>query len=243
MTSESPLFYSYKDTHSCSYLPEKESNSIFLSPEEEVDGLLMNQLQLQGFRRSGKLMYRPRCPECSACKSVRVVNQAFKFNRNMRKTLNRASSLTWHWVKPELTEEHYSLYEKYINTRHRDGDMYPPSQEQYTGFLIEGHDIHRFLEARTPDGQLLGCCVVDQLCNGLSAVYSYFDPDFSYYSPGSLFILRLIQIGLQSKMPYTYLGYWVNGSKKMEYKTRYQPLEYYDGDRWQLLDLTHSADT
>jgi leucyl-tRNA---protein transferase len=134
-----------------------------------------------------------------------------------------------------MLEEHYQLYENYINKRHNEGDMYPASREQYQGFLIDGHNTHQFLEARDPKGQLIACCVVDIYYDGLSAIYSYFDPSQDKRSLGRYMVLALVSQGQQLGLPYTYLGYWIKESSKMNYKADYQPLEVFDGEYWRKL--------
>lgn len=236
MSANDLVFYSHSDPHTCSYLPEQKSNSIFPDPRADLTPDLLNQLHINGFRRSGRLIYRPQCPNCSACWSARVINSRFSASKSQRRTLKRNQDLRFQWQSPDFSTEHYQLYEKYINRRHSGGDMHPASEEQYRDFLIDGYGSHQFLEARDRQGTLLGACVVDQFYDGLSAIYSYFDPDQDRRSLGKMFILALIQFGQQTGMPYTYLGYFVKGSSKMEYKANYGPLEVFRDNQWQALE-------
>ena len=236
MNDEQPLtFYRHSESSPCSYLPGEDSNSIFLDPRLEPDSDLCNRLHINGFRRSGKLIYRPQCPTCSACQSARIINNEFKASKSQRRTWKRNQDISFRWTDPVFNQEHYQLYQNYINERHKDGDMHPPSEDQYTDFLIEGFGSHKILEARTEHGELIGACVVDQFYDGLSAIYSYFKPDLARRSLGQLFILALIEFGRQAGLTHTYLGYYVKGSAKMDYKAKYKPLQIFDGNQWRAL--------
>ncbi len=235
MSSEELIFYRHIEDSPCGYLDDKKSNSIFIDPDSKPTEDQLNLLHLQGFRRSGRLVYRPQCPNCNACHSSRIINAEFSPSKNQKRALKRNSDLRLTWSQPQMLEEHYQLYENYINNRHREGDMYPASKEQYQGFLIDGHDTHQFLEARNAKGQLIACCVVDIYYDGLSAIYSYFDPGQDKRSLGRYMVLALLSQGQQLGLPYTYLGYWIKESSKMNYKADYQPLEVFDGEYWRKL--------
>lgn len=232
MSESSLLFYRHLEDSDCGYLPNKQSNSIFIDPDSEPSKDQLNLLHLQGFRRSGKLVYRPQCEGCNACQSSRINNAQFSPSKNQKKAIKRNQELRLRWVEAEFLEEHYLLYEHYIATRHRDGEMYPATKEQYQGFLIEGHGTHKLLEVRDADDILVACCVVDIYYDGLSAIYSYFDPDQPKRSLGRFIVLALISQGQELGLPYTYLGYWIKESSKMSYKADYQPLEVFNGQEW-----------
>jgi arginyl-tRNA--protein-N-Asp/Glu arginylyltransferase len=235
MSNSSLIFYRNIEDSDCSYLPNLKCNSIFIDPESKPTKDELNLLHRQGFRRSGKLVYRPQCPTCNACHSSRIINAEFHASKNQKKALKRNQDLRLQWVKPEFKEEHYLLYEQYIAQRHQDGEMFPASREQYQGFLIAGHGTHKFLELRDSENTLVGCCAVDIFYDGLSAIYSYFDPKQHKRSIGRFIVLALISQGQQMNLPYTYLGYWIKNSTKMNYKADYQPLEIFDGENWQKL--------
>jgi arginyl-tRNA--protein-N-Asp/Glu arginylyltransferase len=235
MSDSSLIFYRHIEDSNCGYLPNLPSNSIFIDPESNPSKNQLNLLHQQGFRRSGKLVYRPQCPECSACHSSRIINAKFIASKNQKKALKRNQDLRLSWAEAEFSEEHYQLYERYIAQRHQDGEMFPASKEQYQGFLIEGHGTHKFLEVRNAENTLIACCVVDIFYDGLSAIYSYFDPDQPRRSLGRFIVLALIGQGQQMGLPFTYLGYWIKNSSKMNYKANYQPLEVFNGETWQLL--------
>jgi arginyl-tRNA--protein-N-Asp/Glu arginylyltransferase len=232
MSDTSLMFYRHIEDSDCGYLPGLKSNSVFIDPDSKPSKDQLNMLHLQGFRRSGKLVYRPQCSECNACHSSRIINAEFCPSKNQKKALKRNQDIHLRWAEPEFTEEHYLLYEKYIAQRHQTGEMFPASREQYLGFLIEGHNTHKFLELRDGENTLVGCCVVDIFYDGLSAIYSYFDPEQPRRSLGRFIVLALVSQGQQMNLPFTYLGYWIKDSSKMNYKANYQPLEVFDGEKW-----------
>lgn len=235
MSHESIEFYRHIEDSPCSYLPNLNSNSIFINPDSSPTEEQLNLLHLQGFRRSGRLVYRPQCPDCNACQSSRIINSQFTPSKSQRRAINRNKDLKLNWVEADFYNEHYALYEEYIDKRHATGEMHPASKEQYSGFLIEGHKTHKFLEARDESGKLIACCVVDIYFDGLSAIYSYFDPCQDKRSLGRYMILALISQGIAMQLPHTYLGYWIKESSKMNYKANYQPLEVFDGQIWRKL--------
>ncbi|MFT5592723.1 MAG: arginyl-tRNA--protein-N-Asp/Glu arginylyltransferase [Oceanicoccus sp.] len=223
------------EDHACSYLPEQKANSVFLDHDTPPSWQQYSQLTRIGFRRSGNHFYRPHCKQCDACLSCRV--SAFDINlstKRFKRILNRNSNMSYSLVSATSTQEHYALYEKYIITRHSDGDMYPPSIEQYENFLTSNAKYSYFLEVRL-NKELVACCVTDALDDGLSAIYTYFDPDFDKSSPGTLAVLLLCKIAKEMNLPFVYLGYWVKNSQKMHYKVQFQPLEIFNGDNWQSL--------
>lgn len=221
--------------HPCSYLPEREAITSFVDPAVKVTTALYSQLSRIGFRRSGKFFYAPSCAGCQACIASRVVVADFNYSRSFRRCLKKSADLDKKLSRHIDIGEHYRLFESYINARHRDGDMYPTNLDQYLEFLGSGSEYTRYLEFRQ-QGELIGCSVVDLLDDGLSAIYSYFSPAAEARSPGTLAVLCQIQIARQMGLPYVYLGYWIEECRKMAYKNRFQPLELYKDNRWQLSD-------
>jgi leucyl-tRNA---protein transferase len=217
--------------HPCSYLDEQEATTVFVDPEAAMDAGLYSRLSDLGFRRSGQHVYRPQCAHCNACLPVRIRLAEFKPNRAQRRTLKRNQDVELSQVDNIDTEECYALYARYISARHRSGDMYPPSRSQYRSFLTSEWGITRFLTARR-SGVLVGVAVCDQLEKGLSAVYTYFEPDLHAKSLGSWFILQQINWAKSLGYPYLYLGYWIRNCQKMNYKTQYQPLECLRAGFW-----------
>jgi leucyl-tRNA---protein transferase len=221
--------------HACSYLPEREATTLFLDPQESPGQNVYDALALLGFRRSGRHLYRPHCEGCSACISVRIPVEDFSPNRTQRKLLKRNGDLTMKECPAAFDAEHYELYARYIRTRHADGDMYPPSHEQYRTFLTLDHPYARLLEFRLNE-RLLAVAAIDHLSHGLSAIYTFFDPapELERRSLGVYAVLRQVEMARALGLPHVYLGYWIRESRKMNYKRAFQPLEYLDGRHWRL---------
>ncbi|MGB0965401.1 MAG: arginyltransferase [Litorivicinus sp.] len=220
--------------HDCSYLDDQIATTLFADPDVTIADDDYQTLTLLGFRRSGKYFYRPQCSGCRACISVRIPVAEFVWTRRFRKTMKANTGMTAQWQLPYIDNEIYDLYSRYINTRHPDGDMHPPSREQFRTFLmIEGPNT-RFLCFRDPQGQLVAVCVIDVLeQHGLSAIYTFFDPDQPKRSLGRLGILTQILEAQRLCLPYVYLGYWIEECEKMRYKTEYRPIELLQGKTWE----------
>lgn len=219
--------------HECSYLDGQEATTLFADPDIKIEQDDYQQLTLIGFRRSGRYFYRPQCEGCQACISVRIPVNEFRWSRRFKRTLKRTAEVTCEWKLPYIDDEIYVLYSHYINARHREGDMYPPSAEQFRTFLmIEGPNT-RFACYRDGQGKLIAVSVVDVLPDhGLSAVYTFFEPELDHLSLGQMAILRQIQSAQARDMEYLYLGYWIRDCAKMSYKTDYAPLEMLIGRQW-----------
>lgn len=233
MTDLAHLKFFATQPHACSYLPEAEATTLFLDPQEPVDTNTYSKLSALGFRRSGELLYRPRCRACNACVPARIPVKSFTPNRQQRRIYNRNSDLVISTVRPAMTEENYQLYARYITARHADGDMYPPSPEQFNSFLVSKDNWCFFHEFRY-EGKLLAVAVTDHMDNGLSAVYTFFDPAEDRRSLGRYAILWQIREADRLGLPAVYLGYWIRNSPKMNYKTEYRPLELLISQQWVL---------
>ncbi|MGH1485930.1 MAG: arginyltransferase [Cellvibrionaceae bacterium] len=220
--------------HKCSYLDDQTAATVFLNPKQSIDKALYSQLSEYGFRRSGQHIYKPLCADCNACVPMRIPVQLFEPNRQQRRTLKRNQDLTVEVVSSIDTEEHYKLYERYIAERHSDGDMFPPSQEQFRNFLTNEWQTTRYYEFRD-QGRLIATSVADVMDNGISAVYTYFAPEEKRRSLGSFVILYLIEQSKKYHLPSVYLGYWIKTSTKMQYKSAYRPLEIQNGEQWLLV--------
>lgn len=219
--------------HACSYLEDREATTLFLDPQEPPGQGVYDALALLGFRRSGRHLYRPHCEGCQACVSVRIPVADFAPNRTQRRLLRRNADLTLEERPASFDPEHYALYARYIRARHPDGDMFPPSHEQYRTFLTLDHPYARLLEFRL-DGRLLAVAAIDLLGHGLSAIYTFFEPspDVEQRSLGTYAVLALVERARQRQLPHVYLGYWIRECRKMNYKRAFQPLEYLDGRHW-----------
>lgn len=222
--------------HDCSYLPERKAKTLFVDPQAIVSTRAYSRLSEMGFRRSGSHIYRPHCHNCQACVSVRVPVQLFIPNKTQRRIINRNKDLKIKRTSPRFSEEIFSLYSTYINERHADGDMYPPSREQFVSFLVEGEQRFDFFEFRLQD-RLIAVAVTDILSEGLSATYTFFDPspEMEKRSLGAFAILWQIEACKKAGLEHLYLGYWVQGCRKMHYKIAYRPLEFLIDSQWLLI--------
>jgi len=217
--------------HPCSYLPEQQAATLFLDPRDTITPELYQRLAEQGFRRSGGHLYRPHCASCQACIPTRVPVRDFVPRRSQRRVAARNADLEMHLEPAAYSDEHYSLYARYVATRHADGDMYPPTKEQFRSFLLSSWSDTRFLSLTLND-QLLCVAVTDQQPDGLSAIYTFFDPDYSERSLGVMAILQQIALAQAMHLPYLYLGYWIRDCEKMRYKIDYRPLQLFSNGRW-----------
>lgn len=227
-------FYATPD-HECSYLKDKIAKTLFVDPHANIDQRAYSQLSDQGFRRSGKHIYRPHCEDCKACVSVRIPLAIFKFRKSQKRIINKNKDLTVTAKPAHFTQEYYTLYARYINARHQDGDMYPPSLDQFNSFLVESEEFTEFLEFRTPAGQLVAVSVIDRLKQGLSAIYTFYDPSLTKRSLGTYCILWQLQHCLDTGLNYLYLGYWVKECRKMSYKVDFRPFELLIDGYWTLI--------
>lgn len=221
--------------HPCSYLSGQEATTVFVDPEAKIDPRLYTQLSQLGFRRSGAHLYRPQCMRCQACVSCRIPVKLFKPNRTQRRCIQRNKDLSLHITDNINTTEHYSLYARYIEGRHKDGDMYPPSEDQYRAFLTSEWGITQYIELRLK-GRLVAVSVCDRLEDGLSAVYTFYDPLEEHRGLGKYAILAQIEKTKAVNLDYVYLGYWIKDCDKMNYKTQYRPLELLVNRRWMRLN-------
>ena len=219
------------EPHDCSYITDQQATTAFVDPDITVHPTLYQRLAEQGFRRSGRYHYRPHCEHCQACVSVRLPVAAYRPNRSQRRCARSNSDIDVTAVEQIDREAHYALFERYIAARHRDGDMYPASTSQFEDFLGSRNQTTLYLELRL-QGELIGCAVTDRYPNGLSAIYTYFDPQLAGRSLGTLAIIAQLQLARRWQLEHLYLGYWIAPSAKMAYKTRFVPLEYFDGQLW-----------
>lgn len=199
-----------------------------------------DQLTQGGFRRSQNIAYRPACEGCAACVSARLPVLDYRFSRSERRILARNAALARHAVESEATREQFELLRRYLLSRHAAGGMADMTWPDYVAMIEDTAVRTHVVEYRERSGDggpglLLACALVDQLADGLSLVYSFFDPHIARDSPGSFIILdHVVQAGHQ-RLPYLYLGYWVQGSEKMDYKANFSPLEILSTSGWRLI--------
>lgn len=203
-------------------------------PEAEI---LHEALSRAGFRRSHSIAYTPACPGCNACVPVRIVVDDFKPGRSMRKVLKHNEGLVAQQVAPRASTEQYRLFSAYQDSRHGGGDMALMGLYDYRS-MVEDSPIDTFLvEFRDGAGRLKAVVLTDRMSDGLSAVYSFYDPDLPQASLGTFVILWLVSEARRLGLPYVYLGYWIAESNKMAYKARFAPLEAFGPGGWRALDV------
>lgn len=217
--------------HACSYLPGRTATSLFLDPRQPLDSRQYAGFMRLGFRRSGDLIYRPHCRECSACIPVRIPVNRFRPDRGQRRIWKRNQDLTVMATPPLYREEHFALYQRYQSSRHPDGGMDDPDPQKYQNFLGSRH-IHTVFHEIRLNQKLLGVAVTDILPDGLSAVYTFFDPDEKRRALGVYALLWQIGLARETQLPWLYLGYWIKECQKMAYKDHYRPLEAFLNGRW-----------
>jgi arginyl-tRNA--protein-N-Asp/Glu arginylyltransferase len=236
---DTPQFYLTAPSP-CPYLAGKEERKVFTHLVGERAGELNNILTQGGFRRSQSIAYRPACEGCRSCVSVRVVANEFCASRSMRRILSRNEDIVGELKVAVPTSEQYSIFRAYLDSRHRDGGMADMTVLDYAMMVEDSHIETRVVEyrRRTGDeagrqaGDLIAVALTDVLGDGLSMVYSFFEPDEAARSLGTFMVLDHIARAQQMGLAYVYLGYWVRGSRKMDYKSRFLPQERLTPDGW-----------
>lgn len=216
--------------HPCGYLPDRPARNAYLDPALPMTAARYGWLLEQGFRRSGSHVYRPHCAGCQRCIPARIVVAGFTPNRSQRRCLQRNDDLGLSVVN-RLDDEHFHLYGRYLRARHADGGMEPDNREAFFQFLHCGWGEVQVWEFREA-GRLIAFAVVDRLPLALSAVYTCYEPESAARGLGTLAVLAQVRYAQQAELPHVYLGYWVPGSRKMEYKRHFQPLEVLSGGVW-----------
>ena len=224
----------------CPYLPGQTERKVFANLPFSDGAPVNDELTQAGFRRSQNIAYRPACEGCDACVSVRVPVAAFAFSRSQRRVLNRNADLTRDLVEAEATVEQFDLLRRYLHGRHPDGGMNGMGWLDYVA-MVEDSSVRTHLieyRRRSEDGgpgDLVGVCLTDLLSDGLSMVYSFFDPALEGRSLGRFAILDHVRQAAAVALPFVYLGYWVKGSRKMDYKADFRPLEQLTRNGWERL--------
>ncbi|MEP3244831.1 MAG: arginyltransferase [Sneathiella sp.] len=219
----------------CPYLEDKMERKIVTLLAGEDPDHLHNALSLAGFRRSQDLAYRPACEGCNACIPIRVQTRNFSASKSQRRVWSKNRSLKATERPAHATEEHFELFRRYLRARHSDGGMADMDFHDYQAMVEDSPVRSQLVEFRREDGTLSAVCLTDLMDDGLSLVYSFYDPADEKLSPGSFIILWHILQARYLAMPYVYLGYWIAESQKMAYKKKFQPVEILTKEGWQLL--------
>jgi arginine-tRNA-protein transferase len=228
--------------HQCSYLDNEIAVNAVLDPGIRLTPALYSYMIDHGFRRSGSHVYAPHCPNCSGCISSRVDVTKFKPSRSQRRCMSTNADLEIYFTKARYTDEYFDLYQRYLINRHPGGGMSDTSPDKFRDFLIAQWCNTFFIEFRL-EGKLLGVAVSDELDQGYSAVYTFFDPLAHKRSLGTFAILWQIESARQRKAQFVYLGYLIEECNKMKYKADYRPLEVLSNGEWQKLEVYRIAQT
>lgn len=224
----------------CPYLPDRVERKLFtrLTGDEATNIEVNATLTRAGFRRSHDIVYRPACPDCNACMPVRIPVRLFAPSRSLKRIASRNQDLVLDITGTEVTEEQYHLFTHYQLSRHPDSDMAHMSFDEFVAMIQEGAadtHVYQLRQSAEGGGALMGGIIIDRVSDGFSAVYSFFRPDEPQRSLGVQLILTLIAEAAREGLPYVYLGYWIEASRKMAYKARFQPLQTLGPQGWDWL--------
>lgn len=217
--------------HECSYLPNEQATTLFVDPQIDIDNESYGLLANLGFRRSGEHVYRPHCASCRSCVSVRIDVTRFSLSRSQRRLLKRNRDLTIELRTAEYSEEHFALYKSYMQHRHAGSSMDDEDPDHYCRMMLASWCDTRLIVIRQHQ-QLMAVAITDWLEDGLSAVYTYYDPEEDKRGLGIFSILQQVEIARLHGIRYVYLGYWIEQCDKMAYKNNFKGLQYFDGHRW-----------
>jgi arginine-tRNA-protein transferase len=223
ITTESP----------CSYFDDRLSRNLVPDPDLRLNMPIYSQLIQHGFRRSGSYCYRPHCNHCQSCIACRIPVDTFTPNRSQKRCLQMNQELKLSAVPADFSAEYFELYRRYLNSRHTDGSMADPAEQDFRQFLYTGWSDTQFIEHRLDD-RLVAVAVTDIVSDGISAVYSFFDPEMIKHSLGTYCVLKQVDYAKQLGLEYVYLGYWIENHPKMQYKVNFRPLQIYHDEQWQM---------
>jgi leucyl-tRNA---protein transferase len=223
----------------CPYLPAQVERKLFTrlkDDDREANAEINAALCRVGFRRSHDVVYRPACNACNACIPVRIPVQFFEPSRSLRRVLKHNQDLRWHHTEPVPSRELFDLFIKYQASRHGDSDMARMTEEDFAAMLTEGQADTHLYQLRDQNDVLVACMIADHVGDGLSAVYSFFEPNEPDRSLGTFLILSLVTEAQNRHWPFVYLGYWVAESRKMAYKSRFRPMQFLGPNGWSWLE-------
>ena len=226
--------------HACGYWPDRIARDLVFDPHDDRLPRFYPQALQWGFRRSGDIVYRPHCRGCRACVAVRIPVDLFRPNRSQRRVLTRNAGIDMRVLPAARNDERLALYLRYLKARHPQGGMDDHGAHEFEQFLVGSWANTRFLELRE-HGRLLAVAVTDIDAHSMSAVYTFYDPDEASRGLGTLAILRQVEWAARERRRHLYLGYWIAGHDKMDYKRNFRPLEGFDGLRWCPFDTIEAA--
>ncbi len=231
MNEQLPARIGLSQPFECSYLPDRQEQLLVILDPSCYSSNRFESLLGLGFRRSGNQIYRPHCPICSACSSVRVLADEFMPTKSQKRKLNKAKNRFEVKYSQVQREQYYPLYSKYISLRHQDGSMYPPDKSQFQSFLFCSWLTITFIELWDQEN-LVAVAVTDCMDNAISAIYTFFDPDYEHFSLGTVMILQQLKFAKQQHKQFVYLGYQIDECDKMKYKTQFLPAQKQLNDQW-----------
>ena len=238
-----PQFFYTTTAQPCPYLPARMERKILADLAVPDADTLHSRLSATGFRRSHTLAYAPLCEGCSACIPIRLPVAAFTPSRTQKRIWTRNADLTATLLPPVATSEQYDLFRQYLNARHADGEMANMGPRDYRIMVEETTVDTQIIEFRTPEQKLVAVSLTDTLDDGLSAVYSFYNPQQATRSLGVYVVLFLVHQTFLLGRPYLYLGYWIPGSPKMAYKSSFRPAEILRQDAWRTLEPNQPVNT
>jgi arginine-tRNA-protein transferase len=216
----------------CPYLPGRIEQQLFTELSGNGVQEVFEQLSLGGFRRSHHIAYRPACRGCSACVPVRIDVNGFVLTKAWQRVARANADLAVESTGKRITDEQFLLFQRYVRSRHGDGDMARMTRRDYATMVVSSPVQTELVEFRDRDGTLMAGCLMDWLADGLSAVYSFYEPDAPKRSLGTQVVLWMVAEARRLGLPYVYLGFWIEDSPKMAYKGRFRPLEAFSADGW-----------
>jgi arginyl-tRNA--protein-N-Asp/Glu arginylyltransferase len=217
--------------HPCGYFAERVARNLVIDPASPHLPQIYEAALTRGFRRAGGHVYRPQCGSCHACIAARIPVAQFQPDRSQRRCLQRNGDLQLRIEPARHTDEYFQLYRRYLDARHAGGGMDDPDPEDFSRFLYTAWSPTSFVELRLGN-RLLGVAITDVASTGLSAVYTFYDPDENARGLGTYAILRQIQLTRERGLPHLYLGFWIQDHPKMDYKARFRPLEILGAEGW-----------
>ena len=218
--------------HACGYYGGRTAQNLVIDPSSAHLVRIYDVALAKGYRRAGGHVYRPHCQQCRACIAARIPVADFVADRSQRRCMQRNADLSVEVVPAGYRAEYFDLYRRYLGARHAGGGMDDPEPEDFSRFLYTEWSPTRFIELRL-GSRLLGVAVTDLAASGLSAVYTFYDPDEAARGLGTYAILRQIELARELVLPHVYLGFWIQGHPKMDYKARFRPLELLGAAGWQ----------